>query len=121
MKNTAYKIESASIWGQSLESGVYKGSTVDLKDGFIHLSTRKQVLQTFAKYFADQRDLLLIEVDLNALGDTVKWEKSRGGDLFPHIYGVMPIAAVVEINEINYNIDNKAIFPAKIYQTDFES
>lgn len=111
MKNTAYKIESASNWSVAIESGVYSGSGIDVIDGFIHLSAKSQVLQTFAKYFAGKMDLLLIEVNLDLLGDTVKWEVSRGGELFPHIYGTLPMAAVIATHLIEYDSNGNAIFP----------
>lgn len=111
MKNTAYKIESASNWLVAVENGVYTGSGIDINDGFIHLSAKEQVLQTFAKYFSGRKELLLIEVDLDQLGDSVKWEISRGGELFPHIYGELPMDAVIATHKIEYNTQGDAIFP----------
>ena len=73
---------------------VYRGSAVDLKDGFIHFSTAEQAAETAAKWFAGQRDLVLVAVDADALGDKLKWEPSRGGALFPHLYGELSLKAV---------------------------
>ena len=63
-------------------------------DGYIHLSTSGQLDETLAKHFAGQENLVVAEIDLDALGETVRWETSRGGQLFPHIYGVLPMGAV---------------------------
>jgi uncharacterized protein (DUF952 family) len=73
---------------------VFHGAPVDLDDGYIHLSAADQLQGTLDKHFAGQSDLVIAEVDLAALGETVKWEVSRGGALFPHIYGPLPMAAV---------------------------
>jgi uncharacterized protein (DUF952 family) len=91
---TIYKICTASEWREAEQAGAYRGSTVDLKDGFIHFSTAEQAVETAAKWFAGQHDLVLVAVDADALGDRLKWEPSRGGALFPHFYGELPLAAV---------------------------
>ncbi len=82
-----YKICPRSEWQAAVEAGRFRGSAVDLADGYIHFSTADQVGETAAKHFRGQTDLLLIAVDALALGDALKWEPSRGGDLFPHLYG----------------------------------
>jgi uncharacterized protein (DUF952 family) len=92
---TAYKILTADQWSQFQADGVFLGAPVDLADGYIHLSTADQVQGTLDKHFAGQDGLVLAEVDLAALGDVVRWEVSRGGALFPHIYGSLPMAAVI--------------------------
>ena len=74
--------------------GVFTGAPVDLADGYIHMSTADQLEETLAKHFAGQENLVIAEIALPALGETVRWEESRGGQLFPHIYGVLPIGAV---------------------------
>jgi uncharacterized protein (DUF952 family) len=91
---TAFKILTADQWAQFQADGVFHGAAVDLTDGYIHLSTNAQLQGTLDKHFAGQSGLAVIEVDLGALGDSVKWEISRGDELFPHIYGPLPIAAV---------------------------
>ncbi len=90
----AFKIVDASEWAAAEAEGTYGGSAVDRADGYIHLSTETQLAETAAKHYAGRRDLLLLTVDLAALDDTVVWEASRGGALFPHIYGALPVAAV---------------------------
>jgi beta-hydroxylase len=92
--STAYKILTAEQWAQFQADGVFHGAPVDLADGYIHLSTADQVQGTLTKHFAGQSGLVIAEVDLIALGGTIKWELSRGDALFPHIYGPLPMAAV---------------------------
>jgi len=91
---TAYKILTAAQWAHFRRHGVFHGAPVDLDDGYIHLSAADQLQGTLDKHFAGQSDLVIAEVDLAALGETVQWEVSRGGALFPHIYGPLPMAAV---------------------------
>lgn len=92
---TAYKILTAQQWAQFDADGVFYGAPVDVADGYIHLSAAEQVQGTLDKHFAGEADLVIAEVDLTVLGDLVKWEISRGDALFPHIYGPLPLAAVV--------------------------
>ena len=92
--NTAYKILTAGQWAHFRRHGVFHGAPVDLDDGYIHLSAADQLQGTLDKHFARQSDLVIAEVDLAALGESVKWEVSRGGALFPHIYGPLPMEAV---------------------------
>ena len=91
----AYKVLTADQWDQFQRDGVFKGAPVDLADGYIHLSTAEQLGETIAKHFARQTGLVVAEVDLAALGDAVKWEPSRGGALFPHVYADLPMEAVI--------------------------
>jgi len=90
---TAYKVLTAQQM-RELETDTFKGAAVDLADGYIHLSTSAQLTETVDKHFAGQSDLWVAAIDLEALGDTVRWEESRGGQLFPHIYGAMPLEVV---------------------------
>ena len=92
---TIYKICTASEWHEAKQAGAYGGSAVDLKDGFIHFSTAEQARETAAKWFAGQCDLVLVAVDADALGDKLKWEPSRGGALFPHLYAPLPLSSVL--------------------------
>jgi uncharacterized protein (DUF952 family) len=95
MSATAFKILTAEQWAQFQADDVFNGAPVDLADGYIHLSTADQLQGTLDKHFAGQDALVIVEIDLAALGDTIKWEVSRGGALFPHIYGSLPMAAVI--------------------------
>ena len=91
-----YKIVGAAEWEAALARGAFEGSSVDLADGYIHLSTAEQVAETARRHFARRADLLLLELETAALGAGLRWEPSRGGALFPHYYGVLPTAAVLE-------------------------
>jgi uncharacterized protein (DUF952 family) len=91
---TIYKICEQAAWRAAAADGNYRGSAVDTRDGFIHLSTAEQVAETAAKHFARQTDLVLIAVDPDLLGAALKWEPSRGGALFPHLYAALPVAVV---------------------------
>ena len=95
-ETAAYKIIDAAEWREAVAEGAYAGSAVDLADGYIHLSTADQLTETARKHYAGRDGLMLLTVDLTALGDTVIWEPSRGGALFPHIYGDLPVTAVRE-------------------------
>ena len=98
---TAYKVLTSEQMAQ-LETGSFAGAPVDLADGYIHLSTAEQLSETIAKHFAGQSGLWLAAVDLEALGEAVQWEPSRGGRLFPHIYGPLPLDAVTAYSELHY-------------------
>ena len=94
MPVVAYKILTADQLATFRRDGTFTGAPVDLADGYIHLSTADQLEETLGKHFAGQTSLTIAEIDLTALGDTVRWEVSRGDQLFPHIYGVLPMSAV---------------------------
>lgn len=91
----AYKIIAAQEWAGIAAAGTYGGSAVDLADGYIHLSTETQFAETAGKHYRGRDDLMSLSVDLSVLGETVVWEPSRGGQLFPHIYGDLPTSAVM--------------------------
>jgi uncharacterized protein (DUF952 family) len=92
---TAFKILTADQWDSWQSEGVFSGAPVDLADGFIHLSAADQVRETAGKHFAGQSGLIVAEIDLVPLGDHVRWEPSRGGALFPHVYAPIPMSAVL--------------------------
>src|SRR5438045_7049524 len=98
--NTIYKICTDAEWREAERAGTYRGSAVDRRDGFIHFSTAEQAAETAAKHFAGQRDLVLVAVDADALGDKLKWEPSRGGALFPHLYGELAVRAVQRVDAL---------------------
>ena len=93
-ETVAYKIVDAAEWRLAVAEGAYAGSAVDIADGYIHLSSADQLDETARKYYAGRENLMLLTVDLTALNDTVVWEPARGGALFPHIYGDLPVTAV---------------------------
>ena len=94
-----YKILPRSEWEAARVAGVFKGSAVDHADGFIHFSTAGQLDETLRRHFAGQADLLVIGVETEDLGDALKWEPSRGGALFPHLYGPLPVALAVSVED----------------------
>jgi uncharacterized protein (DUF952 family) len=106
-----YKICETALWREGERSGVFHGAPVDARDGFIHFSTAGQVRETAARYFAGAGDLMLVAVDADALDAALKWEASRGGDLFPHLYGVLPLAAVVWARPLPLGADGRHVFP----------
>lgn len=90
-----YKILPASLWRDAQARGVFRGAGIDVADGYIHFSTAEQVKATAAKHFSEQNDLVLLAIDQAMLEPSiVKWEVSRGGALFPHLYGVLNVKAV---------------------------
>jgi len=107
----AFKLLRPEEWAAWRESRLFTGAPVDLADGYIHLSTRDQVRETAAKWFADVDPAILVMVDLAALGETVRWEPSRGGALFPHVYGALPFAAVAGNSKLRLGGDGAHVFP----------
>ena len=105
-----YKICPASLWQSAEPEGVFRGAAVDRADGYIHVSTAEQVAETAARHFAGQDDLVLVAVDAAALGDALKWEPSRGGALFPHLYGALPLTAVRWAKPLRLGADGRHAF-----------
>jgi len=92
MTQVIYKICRSAEWHEAEKSGTYKGSPDDLRDGFIHFSCADQLAATQARHFSGQTDLVLIAIKAADLGTALKWEKSRGGALFPHLYGHLNVS-----------------------------
>ena len=109
-----YKIVTRNQWKEAEKAAVFKGAPVDLADGFIHFSTAEQVAETAAKHFAGQHDLLLVTVNASLLGEALVYEPSRGGDLFPHLYGDMPLSSVTSIEALPLSDDGQHQFPSLI-------
>ncbi|WP_315760333.1 DUF952 domain-containing protein [Sphingomonas sp. Y38-1Y] len=107
----AYKVLTADQMAALEADGTFAGAPVDLADGYVHLSTAAQLTETVDKHFAGQADLHVAAVDLEALGETVKWEESRGGQLFPHIYGALPLEAVVAYGPLQLGDDGVVRLP----------
>ena len=106
-----YKICTAAMWRDAERIGVFRGSELDVRDGFIHFSTAAQAVETAAKHFAGQSDLVLVHVDTGKLGKRLKWEVSRGGALFPHLYGDLDLAAVSVVDPLSLDADGTHKFP----------
>ncbi len=109
--NIAYKILTAPQWAQWQASGTFTGAPVDLADGYIHLSAADQVTETANRHFAGQADLHIVRVDLAALGEAVRWEPSRGGALFPHVYSPLPLSVVLAQRALVRDDDDRVILP----------
>ncbi len=109
-KSLIYKIVPRDLWVEAERTGRFEGAPVDLADGYIHFSTAAQVRETARRHFAGQEDLLLVSVDVARLGDTLKWETSRGGDLFPHFYGTLFMAWATDVVPLPLGPDGH-IFP----------
>ena len=95
-----YKVCPSAAWQAAVAAGVYRGSADDHRDGFIHLSTAAQLAETVARHFAGQRDLVLVALDPADLGDRLRWEPSRGGALFPHLHGDLPVSLAREVSPL---------------------
>ena len=108
-----YKICSNAEWAEAEASGSYSGSEHDWRDGFIHFSTASQLPGTLAKHYASRTDLLLIAVDPEMLGDALRWEPARDGDLFPHLYDELPIAAALWTQALKIGSTGDHILPAE--------
>ena len=93
--NLVFKIVSSTEWRAAEARGVFAGAAVDRADGYIHFSTAAQAPETAEKWFGGRDDLTLVAIDADALGALLRWEPSRGGALFPHLYGELPLTAVV--------------------------
>ena len=109
-----YKIVTRAQWHAAERAGSFKGAPVDLDDGFIHFSTAEQVRETAVKHFSGQDDLLLVAVEAKALGEALTYEPSRGGQLFPHLYADLPLAAVHAVDALPLGADGQHQFPANI-------
>ena len=97
---TIYKICDAALWRAAERAGEFTGAPVDTADGYIHFSTAAQVRETAAKYFEGVSDLVLAAIDADALGSALRYEPARGGALFPHLYGVLPMSAVLWVKPL---------------------
>jgi uncharacterized protein (DUF952 family) len=106
-----YKICSEALWRETERAGVFAGAAIDLEDGYIHFSTAAQAPETAARHFAGQGDLVLVAVAAEALGDSLRREPSRGGDLFPHLYGALRLDAVRWVRALPLGPDGRHVFP----------
>jgi uncharacterized protein (DUF952 family) len=105
-----YKIVGAEEWRAAEAAGVFKGAAVDVADGYIHFSTAAQAPETAAKWFAGRADLMLVAVDTALIGNALRWERSRGDALFPHLYADLPMSAVRWARAMPLGPDGRHIF-----------
>lgn len=106
-----YKLFRGTEWAAAQDEALFTGSPADLKDGFIHLSTAAQAAETAARHFAGESGLVLAEIAPDRLTSPLKWEPSRGGALFPHLYGPLPLGAVVRTWVLSLGPDGRHAFP----------
>jgi len=111
MTQTVFKLVDRPSWEAAAVSGAFDGSPADERDGFIHLSTAAQVRETAARHFAGQSDLVLVAVAAEGLGDALRWEPSRGGALFPHLYAPLPLGAVLSVAAVGLDATGRHVFP----------
>lgn len=112
-----YKILPAAEWREAERAGAFAGSGIDHQDGFIHFSTAAQMRGTAAKHFAGRDGLVLVAFDgarLSAMGDAYRYEPSRGGDLFPHLYADAPLDAVIAVHGLPLGPDGAHVFPESL-------
>lgn len=111
VSNLVYKIVAAAEWHAAERAGVFHGAVVDRRDGYIHFSTAAQVRETAARHFNGQQNLLLVAFDASGLGSALRWEPSRGGALFPHLYGALEPRTAVWVRPLPLGTDGKHVFP----------
>lgn len=111
MTQIIYKILSADEWRAAESVGVFVGAGIDLKDGYIHFSTAEQAEETAAKHFAGQTGLVLVAVDAAKLGAAIRWEVSRDGALFPHLYDKLSTCDALWVKPLPLGPDGKHVFP----------
>jgi uncharacterized protein (DUF952 family) len=104
MTSLIYKICPRDAWSRAMADGRYTGSPVDVADGFIHFSTASQARETAAKHFAGLDDLVLVQIDTDRVpAEALKWEPSRGGALFPHLYAPLPVSAALRVDPLPWD------------------
>jgi len=108
---TIYKLCQAALWQDAERAGIFAGSAIDRADGYIHFSTADQVVETAALYFRGESDLLLVAVDGARLGPALRYEASRGGALFPHLYSALPLSAVLWVRPLPVGPNGAHHFP----------
>ena len=108
---TIYKICETAQWMQAERNGEFRGSAADIADGYIHFSTADQVADTAAKHFVGMSDLVLVAVEAEELGSALKWETSRGGALFPHLYRALPLTAVRWVKSLRLDDNGRHVLP----------
>jgi uncharacterized protein (DUF952 family) len=106
-----YKIATTEIVERARASGTFTGMPIDARDGYLHFSTAAQLSETLKLHFAGQRDLVLLAFRAGEIGGMLRWEPSRGGQLFPHVYGMLPISAVVHEARISVSPDGSVVLP----------
>jgi uncharacterized protein (DUF952 family) len=109
-----YKISPRNAWEQAMAAGVFTGAPVDIADGYIHFSTAEQARETAAKHFSGQTDLVLVAFDASVFGADLRWEPSRGGALFPHLYAQLPVRLAVWVRDLPLDAQGRHVFPKEM-------
>jgi uncharacterized protein (DUF952 family) len=109
-----YKICPEALWREAQSAGCFEGAPVDRADGFIHFSSAAQIRETAARHFSGQSGLCLVTVAVEPLGPALRWEASRGGAHFPHLYGALPFSTVRAVQPLPLQADGTHRFPAEI-------
>ncbi|WP_068076456.1 DUF952 domain-containing protein [Novosphingobium lentum] len=107
----AYKVLTRAQMAELEAQGSFAGAPVDLADGFVHLSTAAQLAETIDRHFAGQDSLHIVAVDVEALGDAIRWEPSRGGQDFPHLYAPLPLSATLAYGPLERELDGSVRLP----------
>ena len=110
-----YKVCTKEEWDHAIIKKFYMGSEIDIKDGFIHLSTKKQLNETVSKHFCGKKNLIILSFISKKIQDKLKWEVSRNGDLFPHYYGNLETKLAENIYELHLNADGIHEFPKNFF------
>jgi len=105
-----YKILDAAAWREAERSGTFRGAGIDLKDGYIHFSSADQAAETAARHFAGAAGLVLVAFDAGTFGPALKWEPSRGGELFPHLYGALKPSDALWVKPLPLGGDGRHVF-----------
>ncbi len=113
-RQIVFKILQRSAWDDACRGGAYAGSADDRRDGFIHLSVRHQLRGTLAKHFRGQHDLVLVSFAATAFGEELRWEVSRGGEHFPHLYADLPTAAAGAVHALRLGVDGVPLLPEEL-------
>jgi uncharacterized protein (DUF952 family) len=114
MQKLVYKVCQREAWSRAESSGFYDGSDDDLRDGYIHLSTVDQIRGTLLKFFSGQRGLVLLGFRPEDLGNALRWEPSRGGDLFPHLYARLPVGTLAVRHDLPLDAAGRHILPGDL-------
>jgi uncharacterized protein (DUF952 family) len=114
MSKPIYKIVLAPAWANAICAGIFEGAPVDIVDGYIHLSAADQVAGTLSKHFAGAENLVLVSFDRTIFGSSLKWEVSRGGALFPHVYGAIDPALALRVEPLPLDKYGTHILPAEL-------
>jgi uncharacterized protein (DUF952 family) len=111
---TIYKVCDVNEWRDAVRSGTYAGSSDDVRDGFIHFSTAGQLAETLRRHFSGRDGLVLVSVSVAHLGEQLRWEPSRGGDLFPHLYGKLDPASASRVDDLPLRADGTHAIPGDV-------